>query len=75
MKSNLCRSINDCAKTFSLLDFGLLHFCVGSAGAIAGMLVPKKSKKHAFAATSIIFSLTLLPLMIKFVRIVVSQEK
>lgn len=75
MKLDLYGSVNDCAKQFSLLDFGLLKLCVGSAGVIAGALAPKKSKKNILAAASLIFAFTLLPLMIRFVRIIAEKDR
>ncbi|MCL1808722.1 MAG: permease of phosphate ABC transporter [Clostridiales bacterium] len=71
---NLFKSVDDCIKKFSLLDFGLLKLCVGSAGLLAGLLVPKKNKKTTLAAASIVFSFTLFPLMLKFVRIVADNK-
>ncbi|MCL1983159.1 MAG: permease of phosphate ABC transporter [Clostridiales bacterium] len=72
---NLFKSVDDCAKKFSLLDFGLLKLCVGSAGLIAGLLVPKKNKKSTLATASIVFSLTLFPLMFKFVKILADNRE
>jgi len=75
MESSLYKSITDCAKQFSLFDFGLLKLCVGSAAVIAGALVPRKHKKNTIAVASIVFSFTLLPLMIKFIRILADKDR
>ena len=75
MKSNLCKSVRDCTKNFSLIDFGLLELCSSSFGLISGMFVPKKGKKQVLAAASIVFAFTLLPLVIKLARIAANQEK
>ena len=70
----LLKYANYCAKHFSLLDFGLLKLCVGSAGFIAGALTPKKNRTSVIAVASIIFSFTLFPLMFKFIKTIVDQE-
>ena len=70
----LLKCVDDCAKQFSLMDFGLLKLCVGSFGFIAGLLTPKKSKTSAIAVASIIFSLTLFPLMFKFIRAITKES-
>jgi len=64
-----------CAKHFSLLDFGFLKLCAGSAGFMLGLLVPKKSKTSALAAASVVFSFTLFPLMFKFIKTIIDQER
>lgn len=66
---------DDCAKQFSLMDFGLLKLCVGSAGVIAGLLVPKKKKKKAIAGASAIFGITLIPLLLKFIRVIIKNDE
>jgi hypothetical protein len=71
----LLKYAKDCAKNFSLLDFGLLKLCVGSAGVAAGLLIPKKNKRSALATASIVFSFTLFPLMFKFIKTIVEQER
>jgi len=71
----LLNYVKYCSKHFSLLDFGLLKLCVGSAGFIAGLFVPKKHKASALAAASIVFSFTLFPLMFKFIKTIVDQER
>ena len=71
----LYNSIDDFAKQASLLDIGLLHLCVGSAGLIAGLLAPKKEKKSALATASVLFSLSLIPLMFKFVRTAAKHDR
>ena len=70
----LLKSVDNCAKDFSLVDFGLLKLCMSSAGFIAGLLIPKKNKVSSLAVASIIFSFTLVPLMIKFVRHIAKQS-
>ena len=65
----------DCAKQFNLIDFVLLKLCVGSAGVIAGLFVPKKGRKSVLATASIIFSFTLFPLMFKLVGTIAKQER
>ena len=71
----LLKYVKYCAKHFSLIDFGLLKLCAGSAGVIVGLLIPKKNKTSALATASIIFSFTLFPLMFKFIKTIVDQER
>ena len=71
----LLKYVKHCAKHFSLLDFGLLKLCAGSAGFISGLLVPKKCKSSALAAASVVFCFTLFPLMFKFIKTIIDQEK
>ena len=70
----LLTSTKKCADEFSLLDFGLLKLCVGSVGIIAGLFVPKRGKKAVAAASAAVFGLTIVPLMVKFIRVIIREE-
>ena len=75
MEMKLYKCAKDCAKQFSMLDFGFLKLCVGSAGLIAGLLIPKKKRSAVLPVASIIFSLTLFPLLFKFVRSIADNDR
>ena len=71
---NLCKCTTECAKDFNIMDFGLLKLCCISAGLISGMFVPKKCKKATFITSYVIFGLTLVPLLIKFIKVLAKDR-
>ena len=56
-------------------DMALLKFCLFSMGILAGMQVLKKDKKKVRIVASLIFVVTYIPLMTKFLRVVVDKRK
>ena len=70
----LCKCVEDYKDEFNLMDLGLLKLCACSAGVIAGLFVPKKCKTSVLAAASILFSLTLFPLMFKIVKTIANAK-
>lgn len=54
-------------------DMALLKFCLFSMGVLAGMAVPVKDKKKAGSIACLVFLITYIPLMGKFVRIVADK--
>ena len=56
-------------------DFALIKFCLFSMGVIAGILLPSKAKKPAIATAAVVFVATYIPLMVKYVKIVVELLK
>lgn len=55
-------------------DMALLKFCLFSMGLLAGMQVVKKDKKRVRMAVSIVFVLTYIPLMMKFLEVVMDKS-
>lgn len=55
-------------------DMALLKFCLFSMGLLAGMQVLKKDKKRVRMAASIVFVLTYIPLMMKFLEVVMDKS-
>lgn len=55
-------------------DMALLKFCLFSMGLLAGMQVVKKDKKRVRIAASIVFVLTYIPLMMKFLEVVMDKS-
>ena len=47
-------------------DFALLKFCLAAMGFMAGLFVPKEKRRPFFLLASIIFVLTHVPLMAKY---------
>lgn len=49
-------------------DLALLKICLCAAGIIVGLSVPKKHKMKFFIIAPMIFLITYIPLMLKFLR-------
>lgn len=47
-------------------DFALLKFCLFAIGVLAGMQIPEKNRKTARVASAVVFTVTYIPLMAKF---------
>lgn len=56
-------------------DMALLKFCLCAAGILIGVALPAKAKKTAVFAAIAVFIATYLPLMSKFLRIILAGEK
>ena len=56
-------------------DLTLIKFCLFSMGLLAGMQIPRKSKKPAGIAAAIVSVLTYVPLMAKFFGIVFEETE
>lgn len=50
-------------------DIAVLKFCLLSLGLLAGMQVTEKCKKGVRIAASVVFVITYIPLMTKYLRI------
>lgn len=55
-------------------DIAMLKFCLFSLGILAGIYIPKKNHKKAGILALFIFLLTYVPLMKKFIGIVVQKD-
>lgn len=55
-------------------DMASLKFCLFSMGTLAGMEVSKKNKKKVRIAASVIFWITYIPLMAKFLKVVTDKR-
>lgn len=55
-------------------DMALLKFCLFSMGLLTGMQVLKKDKKKVRIAASIVFVVTYIPLMMKFLKVVADKN-
>lgn len=50
-------------------DLALVKFCLCAVGLLIGLSIPKDKKKYPLIAASIVFVVTYVPLMTKFLRI------
>lgn len=56
-------------------DIAVLKLCLLSLGLLAGMQLPEKHRKTARVAAVVIFVATYIPLMTKFLRILVGKSR
>ena len=54
-------------------DLAVLKFCLLSLGLLAGMQIAERCKKGVRIASSIVFTLTYIPLMVKYLRILIGK--
>lgn len=54
-------------------DLAVLKFCLLSLGVLAGMQIAERCKKGVRIAASIVFTLTYIPLMVKYLRILIGK--
>jgi len=64
----ICKCVENYTKKINMMDIGLLKLCACSAGVLIGLFVPKKKKTCVLATASLLFSLTLFPLMFKAIK-------
>ena len=65
---------NQYVKESDWKDFALVKLCLCAIGVMIGLAVPKKKKKMPLLIAAIVFIATYIPLMTKFLRIVVRKE-
>lgn len=51
----------------------LLKFCLFAMGILAGMQIPEKNRKRVGIAAALVFAVTYVPLMSKYIRIVMGN--
>ena len=71
----LFTSANQFLSNSDWKDIAVLKFCLLALGMLAGMQIPKNRKKNASIAASIVFILTYIPLMSKFLDILVEKQE
>ena len=54
-------------------DIAILKFCLLSLGLLAGMGIAEKCKKGVRIAASVVFTLTYIPLMVKYLGILTAK--
>ena len=75
MLNKLLNIGNRYAKESTWVDFALLKFCIFPLGVITGTMVPKRKKKKARLASAGLFTVTYVPLMLKLVKIIMTDEE
>lgn len=55
-------------------DLAVLKFCLLSLGLLAGMQIAERCKKGVRIAASMVFTLTYIPLMVRYLKILFSKE-
>ncbi len=63
------------AKQSSWKDFALIKFCLCAIGIIIGVLLPKSVMKPALIIAGVVFIITYIPLMVKFIKIIVCEKE
>ena len=56
-------------------DLAVLKFCLLSLGLLAGMQIAERCKKGVRIAASIVFTLTYIPLMVKYLKILIGKSE
>ncbi len=56
-------------------DMALLKICLCAVGIMVGLAIPEKKKKCSTVAAGIIFIVSYIPLMTKFVIIIIQENK
>jgi len=63
-----------CAQKYkskmNIMDFALLKICLSSIGVLIGLGVPARCKKSVAAGAGIVFASSYIPLMTKFLSVV-----
>lgn len=67
------KKLFECADAYlkecSWKDLALVKFCLCAIGVIIGLCIPKEKKRCPLIAASLVFTVTYIPLMVKFLRI------
>ena len=66
---------NEYVKESDWKDLALLKFCLCAIGVMIGLAIPKKKKKVPFMVAGVVFTVTYIPLMTKFLRIMLSKDE
>ncbi len=56
-------------------DIAMLKFCLFSIGVLVGMRIPEKNRKQAGCVAAAVFVATYIPLMAKFLSVIMEKEK
>ena len=66
-------SANEFVRQSDWKDLAVLKFCLLSLGLLAGMQIAERCKKGVRIAASIVFTLTYIPLMVKYLQILIGK--
>lgn len=56
-------------------DLALLKFCLCAIGVMIGLCIPKEKKKVPLILAAAVFVITYIPLMIKFIKIIMERRE
>ena len=62
------------AKECSWKDFALIKFCLCAIGIIIGVLLPKTVMQPALIIAGVVFVITYIPLMFKFIKLIFREK-
>lgn len=68
-------SANEFVKESDWKDLAVLKFCLLSLGLLAGMQIAERCKKGVRIAASVVFTLTYIPLMVKYLKILIGKSE
>lgn len=71
----LLESANQYLKECSWKDLALVKICLCAAGIMIGVCIPRKRSRGVYFAALAAYVLTYIPLMVKFVRIVMEKKE
>ena len=63
------------AKQSTWKNFALVKFCLCAVGVIIGVLLPESVRTYALVIAGLIFLIIYIPLMIGFVKVIISENK
>lgn len=66
---------NEYVKESDWKDLALVKFCLCAIGVMIGLSIPEKKKKVPFIAAGVVFTVTYIPLMTKFLRIMLRKDE
>ena len=64
---------NEFVRQSDWKDIAILKFCLLSLGLLAGMGVAERCKKGVRIAASVVFTLTYIPLMVRYLGILIGK--
>lgn len=68
-------SANEFVRESNWKDLAVLKFCLLSLGLLAGMQIAERCKKGVRIAASVVFTLTYIPLMVKYLKILIGKSE
>ena len=60
---------NQYVKDSNWKDWALIKFCLCAMGMMIGLWIPKEKKKYPLILAAIVFTVTYIPLMTKYIKI------
>ena len=68
-------SANEFVRESNWKDLAVLKFCLLSLGLLAGMQIAERCKKGVRIAASVVFTLTYIPLKVKYMKILIGKSE